>query len=165
MGKTSEEKKHLPFSQLSLVEGGLKGKPKNKQGLEKQQRVLTERIGILNGNLQVAKSQLGMAEGDEGGLSLEGHSRTIEVRRLKVVKNKTKPAIDPSIQPVIDLIDETIGKSKDPAIRNLAYIKTALEKLLASGGRVISSPKHTKRFLAALADNVKKFEERFGPIQ
>ena len=31
--------------------------------------------------------------------------------------------------------------------------------------RVISSPKHTKRFLAALADNVKKFEERFGPIQ
>ncbi len=30
--------------------------------------------------------------------------------------------------------------------------------------RIISSPGHTKRFLAALADNVKKYEERFGPI-
>ncbi len=30
--------------------------------------------------------------------------------------------------------------------------------------RVISSPLHTKRFLAALADNVRKFEERFGPL-
>jgi len=30
--------------------------------------------------------------------------------------------------------------------------------------RVISSPAHTKRLLAALADNVRKFEERFGVI-
>jgi hypothetical protein len=30
--------------------------------------------------------------------------------------------------------------------------------------RVISSPVHTKRVLAALADNVRKYEERFGPI-
>jgi len=30
--------------------------------------------------------------------------------------------------------------------------------------RVISSPLHTKRLLAALADNVRKYEERFGPI-
>ena len=31
--------------------------------------------------------------------------------------------------------------------------------------RVISSPVHTKRLLAAMADNVRKYEERFGPIQ
>lgn len=31
--------------------------------------------------------------------------------------------------------------------------------------RVISSPVHTKRLLAALADNVRKYEERFGPIE
>ncbi len=30
--------------------------------------------------------------------------------------------------------------------------------------RIISSPVHTKRFLQALAENVKRYEERFGPI-
>lgn len=30
--------------------------------------------------------------------------------------------------------------------------------------RVITSPKHAKRFLAALADNLKKYEARFGAI-
>ena len=32
------------------------------------------------------------------------------------------------------------------------------------GARVISSPTHTKRFLMALTDNVKKYEEKHGPI-
>ncbi len=30
--------------------------------------------------------------------------------------------------------------------------------------RIISSPVHTKRLLAAIADNVRKYEERFGVI-
>src|SRR6185369_9896159 len=30
--------------------------------------------------------------------------------------------------------------------------------------RIIISPKHAKRFLAALTDNIKKFESRFGVI-
>jgi hypothetical protein len=30
--------------------------------------------------------------------------------------------------------------------------------------RIITSPKHAKRFLAALADNIKKYEARFGQI-
>lgn len=30
--------------------------------------------------------------------------------------------------------------------------------------RVISSPKHTKRLLNALQENVRRYEERFGPI-
>lgn len=30
--------------------------------------------------------------------------------------------------------------------------------------RVISSPVHTKRFLAALVENIKRYEERFGVI-
>ncbi len=30
--------------------------------------------------------------------------------------------------------------------------------------RIISSPIHTKRFLQALAENVKRYEERFGTI-
>ena len=30
--------------------------------------------------------------------------------------------------------------------------------------RVITSPKHLKRLLMALEDNVKKYEQRFGPI-
>jgi len=30
--------------------------------------------------------------------------------------------------------------------------------------RIITSPKHIKRFLAALSDNIQKFEARFGAI-
>jgi len=30
--------------------------------------------------------------------------------------------------------------------------------------RIISSPAHTKRFMLALADNIRKYEERFGVI-
>jgi hypothetical protein len=30
--------------------------------------------------------------------------------------------------------------------------------------RIITSPKHAKRFMAALMDNIKKFESRFGVI-
>lgn len=30
--------------------------------------------------------------------------------------------------------------------------------------RIISSPKHTKRMLQALQENVRRYEERFGPI-
>ncbi len=31
-------------------------------------------------------------------------------------------------------------------------------------GRIISSPKHTKRLLLALQENIRRYEERFGPI-
>ena len=31
--------------------------------------------------------------------------------------------------------------------------------------RIISSPKHAKRFLAALQENVTRYEERFGTIE
>ncbi len=31
--------------------------------------------------------------------------------------------------------------------------------------RVISSPAHTKRFLEALQENIKKYEQKFGPIK
>ncbi|KAF0126424.1 MAG: hypothetical protein FD189_1588 [Elusimicrobia bacterium] len=30
--------------------------------------------------------------------------------------------------------------------------------------RIVSSPVHTKRFLMALTENIKRYEERFGPI-
>lgn len=33
------------------------------------------------------------------------------------------------------------------------------------GARVIVSPGHAKRLAAALADNIKKYEEQFGPIK
>jgi len=32
------------------------------------------------------------------------------------------------------------------------------------GARIISSPSHAKRFLMALTENVKKYEEKHGPI-
>lgn len=31
--------------------------------------------------------------------------------------------------------------------------------------RIISSPRHAKRFLMALQDNVRRYESRFGPIE
>ena len=30
--------------------------------------------------------------------------------------------------------------------------------------RIITSPKHAKRLLAALAENIRQFEQKFGPI-
>ncbi|NIQ93417.1 MAG: DUF3467 domain-containing protein [Desulfuromonadales bacterium] len=30
--------------------------------------------------------------------------------------------------------------------------------------RIVTSPKHVKRLLTALEDNLKKYEERFGPV-
>ncbi len=32
-------------------------------------------------------------------------------------------------------------------------------------GRIISSPKHTKRLLLALQENIRRYEERFGAIE
>jgi hypothetical protein len=32
------------------------------------------------------------------------------------------------------------------------------------GARIISSPSHVKRFMMALTENVKKYEEKHGPI-
>ena len=31
--------------------------------------------------------------------------------------------------------------------------------------RIITSPKHAKRLLAALAENIRQFEQKFGPIE
>lgn len=31
--------------------------------------------------------------------------------------------------------------------------------------RIISSPKHTKRFVAALQQNIENYEQQFGPIE
>ena len=31
--------------------------------------------------------------------------------------------------------------------------------------RIIATPVHAKRFLAALGENIRKYEERFGPIE
>jgi len=33
------------------------------------------------------------------------------------------------------------------------------------GAKVISSPEHFKRIVAALQDNLKKYEEKFGPVE
>ncbi|MBI5765914.1 DUF3467 domain-containing protein [Candidatus Falkowbacteria bacterium] len=32
-------------------------------------------------------------------------------------------------------------------------------------GKIITSPGHSKRMLAALQDNLKKYEEKFGPVE
>ena len=78
----------------------------------------------------------GTAAGLETPLAVDQRRSQLDTARLPVVPNKTSPAVDAKVQPVIDLIRRTITTSADPEIRKLAYILTALEKLLASGGRV-----------------------------
>jgi hypothetical protein len=82
--------------------------------------------------------------------------------------------MDDKPQPLQIEIDEAVGRG---VYTNLALISHSETELLIDFlfvqpqapktkvlTRVITSPVHAKRFLAALSDNISKYESRFGPI-
>ena len=87
----------------------------------------------------------------------------------------TPPASTPPAGPQIQLqIDEAIPKgmytnlvlinhAENEFVLDFAFLQpqNPVAKVRA---RLISSPRHTKRLLEALANNVARYEERFGPI-
>ena len=57
-----------------------------------------------------------------------------------------------------------ISHSPDEFIIDFIFIQPQVPKAKVRA-RVITSPQHIKRFLAALQDNIKKYEEKFGEIK
>jgi len=57
-----------------------------------------------------------------------------------------------------------ISHSKEEFIIDFIFIQPQVPKAKVRA-RVITSPQHIKRFLLALQDNIKKYEEKFGEIK
>jgi len=57
-----------------------------------------------------------------------------------------------------------INHSENEFVLDFAYVQPA-NPLAKVRARIISSPRHTKRLLAALQKNVERYEERFGKIE
>jgi len=87
---------------------------------------------------------------------------------------KPPPGADP-LAPQIQIdIDETtaqgaysnlvlINHNENEFVLDFAYIEPAAPRARVRG-RIISSPRHTKRLLRALEYNLRRYEERFGKI-
>ena len=56
-----------------------------------------------------------------------------------------------------------INHTENEFVIDFAFIQPAAQRAKVRT-RVISSPRHTKRLLAALQKNVERYEERFGTI-
>jgi len=57
-----------------------------------------------------------------------------------------------------------INHGEDEFVLDFAYLPPGSSAARVRS-RIISSPRHTKRLLAALQKNVARYEERFGPIE
>jgi hypothetical protein len=57
-----------------------------------------------------------------------------------------------------------INHSENEFVFDFAYLQPA-NPTARVRARVISSPRHTKRLLAALQKNIERYEERFGVIE
>jgi hypothetical protein len=57
-----------------------------------------------------------------------------------------------------------INHGENEFVLDFAYLQPG-NPVAKVRSRVISSPRHTKRFLQALAKNLERYEERFGKIE
>ncbi|HEY7954761.1 MAG TPA: DUF3467 domain-containing protein [Polyangia bacterium] len=57
-----------------------------------------------------------------------------------------------------------INHTENEFVFDFAYLQPG-NPVAKVRGRIISSPRHTKRFLAALQKNLERYEERFGKIE
>ena len=85
------------------------------------------------------------------------------------------PATPPGAPQIQIDVDETtaqgaysnlvlINHNENEFVLDFAYIQPSAPRARVRA-RVISSPRHTKRLLAALKKNVERYEERFGTIE
>lgn len=83
-----------------------------------------------------------------------------------------QPKPPPPIQLAIDEVTAQgtyanfvmINHSENEFVLDFAYLPPSSPTAKVRA-RVISSPRHTKRLLQALAKNVQRYEERFGTIE
>jgi hypothetical protein len=105
------------------------------------------------------------------------HLRTDFGHGVKEFRKVNEPPPQPPAQPpTLEIeVDETVAKGQYANLAGISHGETEflLDFLFLAPGqrkakvhtRVISSPAHTKRFAAALAENIRRYEERFGPIR
>jgi hypothetical protein len=96
-------------------------------------------------------------------------------KNLKEVRTmmEQKPQSNQSVQLQIEVDDNTaqgiysnlagVTHSETEFIFDFLFLQPNQPKAKLRA-RIISSPVHTKRFLAALMENIKKYEDRFGTI-
>ena len=93
------------------------------------------------------------------------------VKEFRQIKEAPAPEPQPPLQ--VDLDERTAqGAYANLALITHGQTEFVLDFALSVPGRpkartvtrIISSPKHAKRFAAALADNIRKYEARLGPI-
>jgi hypothetical protein len=92
------------------------------------------------------------------------------------MSDEKKPPAPPAQTPRIQLqLDEALSQgvysnivlinhSENEFVFDFAYLQPS-NPTARVRARVISSPRHTKRLLAALQKNVQRYEERFGVIE
>lgn len=105
------------------------------------------------------------------------HQKTDWGHGVKQVQRLKKSPVHPGGKPpaVEIVLDEATSRGTYTNAAKVAHTETEflLDFLFLQPGapktkvhtRLITSPKHAKRFAAALAQNLKNFEERFGPVR
>lgn len=94
-----------------------------------------------------------------------------EVRAMSEPKTQALPAGPVQLQVEVDDATAqgvyanlaTMSHTETEFVLDFLFVQPNLPKAKLRS-RVISSPVHAKRVLAALADNVRRYEERFGTI-
>jgi hypothetical protein len=103
------------------------------ESLERQKRVLESKTGIMRGQAAVMRSELAMLDKTAGA---KERSR-LDLDALPTVRASGSLKIDEELKPVILLMKKTIRDGAETELGKLGYIATALETLLAQGGRVL----------------------------
>jgi len=76
---------------------------------------------------------------------------------------------DPSVAPGVYSNLMMISHRREEFVLDFLFVQPQRgpkgEAIATLRARVVSSPEHTKRVLRALADNVRRYEDAFGPIE
>ncbi len=90
-----------------------------------------------------------------------------EIRALKKTKIARKPElrvdIDEGTAKGLYSNAATVAHSETEFVMDFLFLQTGAPKTKVHR-RIVSRPKHTKRFWAALKENIRQFEKKFGPI-
>ncbi|MFA5139822.1 MAG: DUF3467 domain-containing protein [Elusimicrobiota bacterium] len=103
------------------------------------------------------------------------HQRTDWGHGVKEFRKQGEPEPPPKPVPEIEVVvEESVGQGKYANLASIGHTdgEFILDFMFLHPGtpgakvhtRIISSPKHAKRFMAALADNIRRYEAKFGPI-
>ena len=77
---------------------------------------------------------------------------------------KVKVKLDDSVAQGMYVNLALVNHSQSEFTIDAMYVQPQ-QPLATVRARIISSPQHTKRLLVALQENVRRYEERFGPIE